>query len=976
MSRARPVPTLSARDETALARAEFTATRLGFWRDPNTAEEVPTREALRRAHGDTPANDLTCDPTNGRAPAAATAEALIEPPKEIDSMQREYTDEAPAQPDAPSDLPPTVLDREPVALRRAAYEAFVAAKKAEAKVYGFEPLPVSELLFEFQRDVVRWAIRRGRAGIFAKFGLGKSLMQLEIGRQVCAHTGGRFLIVAPLAVRPEFMADAAKLGVTLTFVRRTDDALAPGLYLTNYESVRDGKLDPRGFDGASLDEADVLRGFGGTKTFREFMALFAGDDRRDAAQRVRSAGLRYRFVATATPSPNEYLELLAYAAFLDVIDIGQGKTRWFKRNSEKADALTLHAHKEAEFWAWMATWSIFLAHPADLSPAYDDPRYTLPPLAVHWVEIPADHSRAGAEKDGQAKMFADAAVGVVDAARVKRDSLSARVARAVGLVIEAQAEGPTQVVLWCDLNDEQRALEKALAAAGLSVSSLDGSTDLDERERRIAQWKARETLVFLSKPVMYGAGVNLQQAHVMVFAGIGFKAKDILQAIHREHRFLQAHPVAVHLVYTEAERKVRADLERKWRQHDELVAQMTALVRRFGLDGAAVVAELARQPAPARREVAGERFAMVHNDTVFETMAMADDSVDLIVTSIPFSTQYEYTPSFHDFGHTDTNAHFFEQLAFLTRELLRVLKPGRVAAIHVKDRIVPGGLTGLGFQTLYPFSDETVRHFKAHGFAFLARRTVVTDVVRENNQTYRLGWTEQCKDGSRMGAGVPEYVLVFRKPPTDASNGYADRPVVKDKGEYSRGRWQFDAHGYWRSSGNRPLAASDLVGVPHEKMFKIFRAYSLGSVYDHEQYVRIAEGVDARNLLPTTFMLLQPQSWHPDVWTDVTRMLTLNGAQSAAGREGHLCPLQFDIADRCITQYSEKGELVLDPFAGLGTVPMRALKLGRRGRGHELNPGYFADAVGYCLAAERDLTTPTLFDLDAALVTDGGGAST
>lgn len=953
------LPALSPADEAAFAAAGIVAdpTRPGRWMETrgNAEGGLTTTEARRRAR-----RDLTSTP-NGRAPAAATAEALIEPTEqESDSMDQDYTEAPRAQ---HSEEVRLALAADEARVR---YETFVAAKKAEAPVFGFEPGPLSEVLFGFQRDLVRWAVRRGRAAIFAKFGLGKSLMQLECGRQVCLHTGGRFLIVAPLGVRGEFLRDAKLLGVELTFVRRSEEVDAPGLYLTNYESVRDGKLDPNLFDGASLDEADVLRGFGGTKTFREFMATFAGDDRRDRSQRVRTGGLRFRFVATATPSPNEYIELLAYAAFLGVIDIGQAKTRWFKRNSEKADALTLHPHKEAEFWGWMSTWAIFLATPADLNPAYDDARYVLPPLSVDWHEIPADHSQAGTEKDGQAKMFADAAVGVQDAARVKRVSLEDRVARAVGLIVAAQAHGPEQVVVWCDLNDEQRALEKALAAAGLTVSSLDGSMDIEERERRIEQWRAKETLCFLSKPVMYGAGVNLQQAHVMVFVGIGFKAKDILQAVHRIHRFLQTCPCAVHLVYTEAERKIRADLERKWRQHDALVAAMTDLVRRYGLSGAAA-SEVGRVGLAPRTEVSGERFTLVHNDTVLESMAMAADSVDLIVTSIPFSTQYEYTPSFNDFGHTDTNAHFFEQLAFLTRELLRVLKPGRVAAIHVKDRIVPGGLTGLGFQTVYPFSDDTVRHFTAHGFAFLARKTIVTDVVRENNQTYRLGWTEQCKDGSRMGAGMAEYLLIFRKPPTDPSKGYADRPVVKDKEVYTRGRWQFDAHGFMRSSGNRPLRAEDLVGVPHEQMFKRFREYSLSSVYDHEQYVRIAEGVDARNLLPTTFMLLQPQSWHPDVWTDITRMLTLNGAQSAAGREMHLCPLQFDIVDRCIEQYSEKGELVFDPFAGLGTVPMRAVKFGRRGRGHELNPRYFADSVAYCRAAERDIAAPTLFDLDAPM---------
>jgi hypothetical protein len=376
-----------------------------------------------------------------------------------------------------------------------------------------------------------------------------------------------------------------------------------------------------------------------------------------------------------------------------------------------------------------------------------------------------------------------------------------------------------------------------------------------------------------------------------------------------------------------------------------------------------------------RQEAAGRDWRMVNADAVDELQSVASDSVGLIVTSIPFSTQYEYSPSFRDLGHTDSDAHFFEHLGFVTRELLRVLQPGRVAAIHVKDRITPGGITGLGFQTVSRFSDKTCDHFERHGFAFIARKTVVTDVVRENNQTYRLGWSEQCKDGSRMGAGLPEYVLLFRKPPSDTSDGYADVPVEKSKEAYTRGRWQFDAHGFTRSSGDRPLAPEDLVGLPADQVFKLFRRYSLTYVYDFERDVALADALDARKNLPPTFMLLQPQSWHPEVWTDIARMRTANMLQAQAGREMHLCPLQFDIADRLIAQLSNAGDLVLDPFAGLGTVPTRALRAGRRGLGIELNPRYWADGAAYCAAEASRVAMPSLFDVtgDAAPVDASAG---
>jgi hypothetical protein len=249
--------------------------------------------------------------------------------------------------------------------------------------------------------------------------------------------------------------------------------------------------------------------------------------------------------------------------------------------------------------------------------------------------------------------------------------------------------------------------------------------------------------------------------------------------------------------------------------------------------------------------------------------------------------------------------------------------------------------------------------------------TVVTDVVRENNQTYRLSWTEQCKDGSPMGVGVPEYVLLLRKPPTDRSNGYADEPLTKDKDEYSLGRWQVDAHGFWRSGGNRLLTPGELAGLTHAEMFRRFREHNLENRYDYETHVRLADHLREQGKLPVDFMLLQPPSHHPDVWTDVARMRTLNMIQARKGKEQHLCPLQFDIVDRLITRYSNPGDIILDPFAGIMTVPYCALKLNRRAIGIELNPLYWADGVQHVESIARQQAQATLFDLfDAEASTD------
>lgn len=281
------------------------------------------------------------------------------------------------------------------------YTNFLKAKVKLAETLGFSisDSEVNQILKPHQRAMVRWMVRMGRAACFASFGLGKSVIQLETVRITLSKTDGKGLIVVPLSVRYEFMRDAEMLGIRTKFIRTADEFEdGVNIYLTNYESVRDGKLDPNHFAVASLDEASVLRGFGGTKTFREFMAIFAGD-RKAMDERTITEGVKYRFVATATPSPNEYIELLAYSAFLGVMDVGQAKTRFFKRDSTQADKLTLHQHKEREFWLWVASWGLFVQKPSDLG--FSDDGYSLPDMIINWHEITADHTEAGFDFRGQ-----------------------------------------------------------------------------------------------------------------------------------------------------------------------------------------------------------------------------------------------------------------------------------------------------------------------------------------------------------------------------------------------------------------------------------------------------------------------------------------------------------------------------------------------------------------------------------------------
>jgi hypothetical protein len=261
------------------------------------------------------------------------------------------------------------------------------------------------------------------------------------------------------------------------------------------------------------------------------------------------------------------------------------------------------------------------------------------------------------------------------------------------------------------------------------------------------------------------------------------------------------------------------------------------------------------------------------------------------------------------------------------------------------------------------FSDKCADHLEKHGLICCGRITVVTDVVRENNQTYRLGWTEKCKDGTKMGVGSPEYVLLFRKLPTDQTRAYADEPVKKPKEFYTRSRWQFDASPFWRSRGDRFLSPDEIKELPQETLRAMWHEFNASHVYDFVQHVQIAEQLEHAGLLPASFMLLDPTAHGPWVWDDVVRMRTLNADQARRQVEMHICPLQFDIVERLIETYSNPGELVLDPFMGIGTVPKIAIDMGRRAYGIELSSEYWADAVGYCRAAEQSVLSSTLFDL-------------
>jgi DNA methylase N-4/N-6 domain protein len=827
------------------------------------------------------------------------------------------------------------------------YKEFLESKIELAQDSGFEvnPADINKALKPHQRDAVIWALKGGRRALFESFGLGKTIQEIEFCKQVIDHEGGRALIVLPLGVKQEFTQDAVNvLGYDAPVYCRSMEEVEScdsSIVLTNYERVRDGDIRPDYFVATSLDEASVLRSFG-SKTYQTFLDKFKN--------------VPYKLVATATPSPNKYKELIHYAGYLEIMDTGQALTRFFQRDSTKANNLTLYPNMEDEFWLWVSSWALFITKPSDVNPEYSDDGYVLPPLDVRWHEIPI-HYGDTSDKTGQMQLFTEAAAGLKEAAEVKRNSIDQRVEKMKEIVESSSEE---HFLLWHDLESERKAILKAIP----EVVDIYGSQDYDIREKRVIDFAQGRIKLFATKKSISGSGCNFQRyCHREIFLGIDYEFNDFIQAVHRCYRFLQIDTVVIDIIYMENERQIKEALLEKWKNHNHMVKKMTDIVKKYGLSPASKIKQLERKMGVETVKVHGKHYTAVNDDCVEECRRIESNSVGLIHTSIPFGNHYEYSANYNDFGHNENTEKFFEQMDFLTPELLRILEPGRVAAIHVKDRVLFGNATGTGMPTIEPFHAQCIEHYMKHGFQYFGMITVVTDVVRENNQTYRLGWSEQCKDGSKMGVGCPEYILLFRKLPTDKSNAYADDPVKKTKEDYTRAQWQIDAHGYWRSSGDRLISKDELKEFSVDDLQRVYREYSRSNVYSYEEHVKLAEELDKNDKLPATFMVVAPGSWNNlDVWDDINRMRTLNTTQSRRRQQMHVCPLQLDIVERIINRYSNEGDMVLDPFGGLMTVPMTAVKMKRYGYGIELSCDYFRDGVGYLQEAENEIETPTLFD--------------
>ena len=725
------------------------------------------------------------------------------------------------------------------------YAQFLDSKRRIAPAIGRTDIrngDIHPVLFPFQRDLVRWSVRKGRAALFADTGLGKTLMQLEWARLI----GERTLIVAPLSVaRQTARIGRDLLGAEVHYTRSGSD-LSGLLNITNYEMVE--HFDPADFGAVVLDESSILKSLDG-KTRGRLTEMFADTT--------------YRLACTATPAPNDIAEIGNHSEFLGVLPHHEMLSAFFVHGDMEEggkQGWRLKGHAIEAFYRWLASWGMSIRRPSDLG--YEDDGYILPELSIEPLFV-----ESGYVPEGQ--LFFGGLGGVGERSAVRRGTMADRVAEAARLVNAREG----QWIVWHGLNDEGYALRDAIPGSVL----VEGNQSPEYKASTIEEFQDGKHRVLISKPRIAGFGMNLQNAHQMAFVGLSDSWEQYYQSIRRCWRFGQTEPVKVYIVLSDAEAEVYENVMGKER---EALAMQDALI--------AHIAEFEREEIEGvgdgfeyrQAETIEPNWKMMLGDSVERLREIPNETVDLSVFSPPFMSLFTYSPSERDIGNCANRGEFWEHFGFLIESLLRVTKPGRNVACHVQQ--VPTTVAHDGVTGLHDFRGDVIRGFVDRGFIFHGEVTIDKDPQAQAIRTKAKGllFVQKDRDRSWLRPAFADYILVFRKPGENA------RPIQSDE-----------------------ITNDDWI------------------------------------------------EWARPIWYGIRESATLNAAEAREEKdERHIAALQLETVKRCVLLWSNAGELILDPFAGIGTTGYVAVQNGRRFVGCELKPSYYEAACRNIARAEGVLT--------------------
>ena len=643
------------------------------------------------------------------------------------------------------------------------YEEFLKSKKMRFCGTGKPCTPdmVHTMLFSFQKDIVAWAVRRGRCSIFADTGLGKTLMQLEWARII----GGKTLIVAPLSVARQTVREGVKIGIEIVYARKQADA-GPGITITNYEMV--SHFDAAAFDAVVLDESSILKAFDG-KTRSRLIEAFQQTP--------------YRLCCTATPAPNDFVELGNHAQFLGISSVEEMKATFFiNANKEHTIVFGGHVFKkkgrndggqewrlkhsaEDPFFEWLSTWAVTLTKPSDLG--YDDDGFILPPLNVQTHTVKTSESVAG-------DLFFSGLHGIAGRAKVRKSTIGERL-----VLLKAAIESDSgQWIVWCGLDSEAKAATEAIPGA----VEVRGSHSPEYKAEKMEAFQDGKFRVLITKPKICGFGMNFQNANNMAFFGLNDSWETWYQCIRREYRYGQKLPVNVHVIISDKEECIYQNVMRKHAAAQRLRQGLIDHVKVYEKEELNM--EDHREENYHETEASGERWKIMYGDSCKRLAEIESESIDLSVYSPPFADLFTYTDSNRDLGNCRNWAEFFHHFDFIIKENLRVTKPGRLACVHTSD--VPAMQSRDGYIGIKDFPGQVVQAYESAGWIFYGRALVQKNpqaqAIRVKSKA--LLFVQLRKDSSDSRPALIDQVLIFKKPGDTAVHV---RPVAN--GEIDNETW-------------------------------------------------------------------------------------------------------------------------------------------------------------------------------------------
>jgi DNA modification methylase/superfamily II DNA or RNA helicase len=628
------------------------------------------------------------------------------------------------------------------------YADFLASKGTHIESVGFvvDESDLNPMLFDWQRAITRWALAKGRAALFLDTGLGKTAIQLEWANRIVQRDGCRVLILAPLAVSYQTEREASKFKIeTPVRVCKTGDDVGDGINITNYERLH--YFDPADFNAIVLDESSILKGFGG-KT-RRAINEFAKD-------------IEYRLACTATPAPNDLIEITNHAEYLDVMSGKEIIALFFRQDGNTTHAWRLKGHARGAFWKWMSEWSIAIRMPSDIG--YSDDGFDLPPLRRH------AHVVEGEATEGM--LFPVEAKSLMERRGARRASMDRR----VKMCAEIVAEHPDDTwLIWCDLNAESEALTRAIPDA----VEVKGADKPEYKEEMMLGFAAGNVRVLVSKPSICGFGMNFQTCHRMAFVGLSDSFEMLYQATRRCWRFGQTEPVDVHVITANTEGAVVRNIERKETQAAEMFDMITKEMAIHELNKRTCKMEDAYHEDVA----SGDAWTLYLGDSCEVIKQIPDESVGLTVFSPPFPGMYAYTNSARDVGNVANIKELVDHFGFMVDELLRITKPGRSCCIHLTQEPVFKGEEG--YSGMRDFRGEIIRLMQKHDWAYTSERTIDKDPQLKAARTkdHGLAMKTAAKDSAILTGTMADYLLQFKKKGenTEPIRALIDHPTDPDK---------------------------------------------------------------------------------------------------------------------------------------------------------------------------------------------------